>query len=255
MLPSDRRLAVARWHVLRVLLDGGCQVDDDGLRIWRDQRDRGMALLLVGQALTQLGIAHTLTMAVPHPPAGPALDITPDSTPDIRPDRVPPPDRHRGRPPTTPAPARPSPTRAPAEPAASSASRASAPTATPAKPSALASPVAAGGAVPRPRLGVEIHIPRDQYPRLTYWFPTLRRATDSSGAESGPSAGTADPRRQADPSGTSRSGIGRSGVEPPVPPHPPDTPPPPTPLEPAEPPPRPPPPVPNPPVEPPQPIR
>jgi hypothetical protein len=94
---------LARRRVATVLIGSGWTTAVDGLRIWHDQHDGGVAMIIAADSLDQLGIGHTLRMAVP-----PYTSGSPRRAVDVD----------------------------------------------------------------EPR-GVEIHIPPDQFDRLTHWFPSI----------------------------------------------------------------------------------
>lgn len=58
-------MQLARRRVATVLIGSGWTTALDGLRIWHDQDDGGVAMIMAADSLDQLGIEHTLSMAVP----------------------------------------------------------------------------------------------------------------------------------------------------------------------------------------------
>jgi hypothetical protein len=56
---------LARRRVATVLIGCGWITAVDGLRIWHDQDDGAVAMINAADGLDQLGIEHTLRMAVP----------------------------------------------------------------------------------------------------------------------------------------------------------------------------------------------
>ena len=64
-----------------MLIGSGWTAAADGLRIWHDQDDGGVAMILASEGLDRLGIEHTLSMAVPRSGAratGVEIHIAPD---------------------------------------------------------------------------------------------------------------------------------------------------------------------------------
>lgn len=65
LIVASTEVQLARRRIAAVLIGCGWTTAIDGLRIWHDQDDGGVAMINAADSLDQLGIEHTLRMAVP----------------------------------------------------------------------------------------------------------------------------------------------------------------------------------------------